>query len=111
MKKLIAVTALSLFSCFAHASGSFLSANALVMRLQIPDMQVMSVGYIMGIADAQDGKAFCIPAGTDHVSLVRTVYLVGQRLGLAQADIMSEPAHIFVKDIFSKAYPCTRKKQ
>lgn len=110
MKKIFVITILAFFSCLAHAGGSFLSANALVMRLQIPEMQVMAVGYIMGISDAQDGKAFCIPPGTDHVSLVRTVYLVGQKLGLAQADIMSEPAHLFVQDIFAKAYPCARKK-
>lgn len=53
MKKLLAIAAL-LFCSLAQAGGSFMNAQALVTRLQMADP--LAVGYIMGIADAEDGK-------------------------------------------------------
>jgi hypothetical protein len=104
MKTLITIVTM-LFCTLATAGGSFLNAQALVTRLQMADP--LAVGYIMGIADAEDGKTMCLPAGASHIGLAQTVMQSVPRGTVA--DSMYQPAHVFVSGILAKAYPCAKK--
>lgn len=106
MKKLLTIAAL-LFCSLAQAGGSFMNAQALVTRLQMADP--LAVGYIMGIADAEDGKTICLPAGASHIGLAQTVMQSVPRGTVSLPESMYQPAHVFVRGILAKAYPCAKK--
>lgn len=58
------------------------------------------LGYILGVADAEEGKEFCIPVGTKVEDLIVPVMKV------AQASKQQLPAQVTVVVALGAAFPC-----
>lgn len=106
MKKLFTTAALAVSCTFANAGGSFMNAITLVTWLNNPGTQGSASGYIMGIADAGDGKDFCLPAGTDWMNLSQTIMMAAPMGPAGPTAVAYDSAKDFITNVFSKAYPC-----
>lgn len=110
MKKLIATAALAILPFTASAQGSFMNTHTLLVNMNHIDMTMMSYGYIAGVADADDGRAFCLPAtGMDATTLASYV-IREHRSKAGGTDHLRIPARLFIHDALSNAFPCMGSK-
>lgn len=108
MKKLLATACLSVACVSANAETSFMNGLTLVTHLHGGPLSLMAVGYIMGLADADEGKLYCLPSGMDHMTLAHTVAQSVPSGKTGPHESLYQPAPEFVRSILKKAYPCRR---
>lgn len=107
MKKLLATLALSAACASASATGSFMNTHTLLMNLNHMDLTMLSYGYIMGVADAEDGNLFCIPNGIGGTDLAAHVVNFHQSKA-GSMDHLQQSARFFIKQALVRSFPCKR---
>lgn len=103
MKHLI--TALALVASTAHAGG-FISGNDLLQRLADRNNHakyIFAQGYIIGVVDAYDGTAFCIPDEVNAGQLIDSTHKLLREMPERRHELA---ASSFVVAALMKAWPC-----
>lgn len=100
--------ALVLALASASAQAEFLSGNDLLERLDHRDtsMQLMGLGYVMGVHDAMRGVTHCSPAS---VTAGQVRDMVRQAL-VAIPDLRHQAADAYVSSVLKQAWPCQRQQ-
>lgn len=108
MKKMIltAVVAVLPFASNAQGADSFMNTHRLLTNLNSMDMSPLSYGYIMGVADADDGSLYCIPGGMTPEYLARVITRAHMDKAGA-TDHLSQSARTFIRGSLQKAFPCS----
>lgn len=106
MKAIAAV--LMLFTCSAHAAGSFYTGNHLLRLLQSDNYQERGVamGYVAGAIDMGDGVIFCSPSNTVTIGQVRDMV---QGYLESTPSIRHMSADSIIIDLFKRLWPCAKR--
>lgn len=104
MKKLLLITALMCTG--AHAQ--FKTGNELLADMQdsVSFRNGVSIGYIMGVADAGNGSTFCLPSNVS----------AGQLNDMVRNALIETPAvrHLHASSmidfILNRTWPCAKKR-
>jgi hypothetical protein len=94
-----------LVSCSAHAQ--FTTGNRLLADMQEPVgyTRGLSLGYVMGVADAGNGVTFCLPSNVS----------AGQINDMVRSTLIETPAvrhlhaSLIIDYVLSRAWPCARR--
>lgn len=106
MKKIVIGLSIGLFALAGNAQ--FITAGKLKEINSEGDYgKTLATGYVLGVIDAHDGKAFCIPEGMKAGELKDLII----EAFTAYPTLNKETAADLILGGFSAAYPCQGKKQ
>lgn len=98
-----------LLACAGAAHAEFRTGNRLLSEMNDSTYfaQGMAMGYVIGVADANNGTNHCLPA----TATVGQLHDMVKNMLIETPAVRHLPADTIVNYVLNKAWPCAKKGQ